>query len=104
MDQGSLWEVANLLNAELGEQKRSHEYIKFAWKSATVFNTPIRSRQIMPVLTHIEEGYQKELSSSNQHLRLMVACSALLLFVVMLLLYYVNKQRKRIAAAHLRIP
>ena len=100
MDQGSLWEVANLLNAELGEQKRSHEYIKFAWKSATVFNTPIRSRQIMPVLTQIEEGYQKELSSSNQHLRLMVACSALLLFVVMLLLYYVNKQRKRIAAAH----
>lgn len=100
MDQGSLWEVANLLNADPGEQKRSHEYIKFAWKSATVFNTPSRSRQIMPVLTQIEEGYQKELSSSNQHLRLMVAFSALLLFVVMLLLYYVNKQRKRIAAAH----
>lgn len=100
MDQGSLWELANLLNAEPDEQKRSHEYIKFAWQSATVFNTPIRSRQIMPVLTQIEEGYQKELSSSNQHLRLMVACSALLLFVVMLLLYYVNKQRKRIAAAH----
>ena len=54
----------------------------------------------MPVLTQIEEGYQKELSASNQHLRLMVACSALLLFVVMVLLYYVNKQRKRIAAAH----
>lgn len=100
MDQGSLWEIANLLNAELGEQKRSHEYIKFAWKSATVFNTPIRSRQIMPVLTQIEEGYQKELSSSNQHLRLMVAFSVLLLFVVMVLLYYANKQRKRIAAAH----
>ena len=44
---------------------------------ATIFNTPIRSRQIMPVLTQIEEGYQKELSSSNQHLRLMVACSVL---------------------------
>ena len=100
MDQGSLWEVANLLNADPDQQKRSHEYIKFAWQSATIFNTPIRSRQIMPVLTQIEEGYQKELSSSNQHLRLMVAFSVLLLFVVMLLLYYVNKQRKRIAAAH----
>jgi phosphoglycerate-specific signal transduction histidine kinase len=52
------------------------------------------------VLTQIEEGYQKELSASNQHLRFMVACSALLLFVVMVLLYYANKQRKRIAAAH----
>ena len=60
MDQGSLWELANLLNAEPGEQKRSHEYIKFAWKSATIFNTPSRSRQIMPVLTQIEEGYQKK--------------------------------------------
>ena len=100
MDQGSLWEVANLLNADPDQQKRSHEYIKFAWQSATIFNTPIRSRQIMPVLTQIEEGFQKELSTSNQHLRLMVAFSVLLLFVVMLLLYYVNKQRKRIAAAH----
>lgn len=100
MDQGSLWEVANLLNADPDQQKRSHEYIKFAWQSATIFNTPIRSRQIMPVLTQIEEEFQKELSTSNQHLRLMVVWSVLLLFVVMLLLYYVNKQRKRIAAAH----
>lgn len=100
MDQGSLLKLANLLNADPDQQKRSHEYIKFAWQSATIFNTPIRSRQIMPVLAQIEEGHQKELSSSNQHLRLMVAFSVLLLFVVMLLLYYVNKQRKRIAAAH----
>ena len=100
MDQGSLLKLANLLNADPDQQKRSHEYIKFAWQSATIFNTPIRSRQIMPVLTQIEEGFQKELSTSNQHLRLMVAFSVLLLFVVMLLLYYVNKQRKRIAAAH----
>lgn len=100
MDQGSLWELANLLNAKLGEQKRSHEYIKFAWQSATVFNTPIRSRQIMPVLTQIEDSYQRELASSNKQLKIMVAWSVLLIIVVVLLLYYVNKQRKRIAVAH----
>lgn len=100
MDQGSLWELANLLNAKLGEQKRSHEYIKFAWQSATVFNTPIRSRQIMPVLTQIEDNYQRELASSNKQLKIMVAWSVLLIIVVVLLLYYVNKQRKRIAVAH----
>ena len=100
MDQGSLWELANLLNAKPGEQKRSHEYIKFAWQSATVFNTPIRSRQIMPVLTQIEDRYQKELASSNKRLKIMVAWSVLLIIVVVLLLYYVNKQRKRIAVAH----
>ena len=100
MDQGSLWELANLLNAKLGEQKRSQEYIKFAWQSATVFNTPIRSRQIMPVLTQIEDSYQRELASSNKNLKIMVAWSVLLIIVVVLLLYYVNKQRKRIAVAH----
>ena len=100
MDQGSLWELANLLNAKPGEQKRSHEYIKFAWQSATVFNTPIRSRQIMPVLTQIEDRYHKELASSNKRLKIMVAWSVLLIIVVVLLLYYVNKQRKRIAVAH----
>lgn len=100
MDQGSLWKLANLLNAKPGEQKRSHEYIKFAWQSATVFNTPIRSRQIMPVLTQIEDRYQKELASSNKRLKIMVAWSVLLIIVVVLLLYYVNKQRKRIAVAH----
>ena len=100
MDQGSLWELANLLNAKPGEQERSHKYIKFAWQSATVFNTPIRSRQIMPVLTQIEDSYQRELASSNKNLKIMVAWSVLLIIVVVLLLYYVNKQRKRIAVAH----
>lgn len=100
MDQGSLWELANLLNAKPGEQERSHKYIKFAWQSATVFNTPIRSRQIMPVLTQIEDNYQRELASSNKNLKIMVAWSVLLIIVVVLLLYYVNKQRKRIAVAH----
>ena len=100
MDQGSLWELANLLSAKSGEQKRSHEYIKFAWHSASVFNTPSRIRQIMPVLTQIEDRYQKELASSNKRLKIMVAWSVLLIIVVVLLLYYVNKQRKRIAVAH----
>lgn len=100
MDQGSLWELANLLNAKSGEQKRSHEYIKFAWHSASVFNTPSRIRLIMPVLTQIEDRYQKELASSNKRLKIMVAWSVLLIIVVVLLLYYVNKQRKRIAVAH----
>ena len=100
MDQGSLWELANLLNAKPGEQERSHKYIRFAWQSATVFNTPIRSRQIVPVLTQIEDSYQRELASSNKQLKIMVAWSVLLIIVVVLLLYYVNKQRKRIAVAH----
>ena len=56
----------------------------------------------MPVLTQIEEGYQKELSASNQHLRLMVACSALLLFVVIqtVLHVFLYGQKEKLSPCH----
>ncbi len=102
MDQGSLWELANSIgvDGDRDQLDRSYDYIKFAWKSATVFNTPIRSRQIMPVLNTIEDSYQKELTTTNQRLKYMIACSVLLIILVMGLLFYVNKQRQRIAVAH----
>ncbi len=100
MDQGSLWELANTVKQDESQLARSYEYIKFAWKSATVFNTPIRSRQIMPVLTTIEESYQKQLTESNKQLKMMIVCSGLLTLLVLGLFFYVNKQRQRIAVAH----
>lgn len=102
MDQGSLWELANLLskNSNQDQLDRSYDYIKFAWQAATIFNTPVRSRQIMPVLTTIEESYQKQLTSSNRRLKMMIGWSVVLLVLVMGLLFYVNKQRQRIALAH----
>lgn len=103
MDQGSLWELANILGVEVKSDQqlaRSYEYIKFAWKSATIFNTPIRSRQIMPVLNTIEESHQKQLAATNRHLKIAICWTMLLVVFVMGLLFYVNKQRQRIAAAH----
>lgn len=103
MDQGSLWELANLLGvaAKANEQQlaRSYEYIKFAWQSATIFGTPIRSRQIMPVLTTIEENFQKLLATTNRNLKIAICWIVLLVLLVLGLLFYVNKQRQRIAAA-----
>lgn len=100
MDQGSLWELANSLISDKKQLERSYEYIKFAWRSATVFNTPVRSRQIMPVLSTIEERYQKQLSETNERLKMMIGFSGVLTLLVLGLLIYVNKQRKRIAVAH----
>ncbi len=103
MDQGSLWELANLLGvaAKANEQQlaRSYEYIKFAWQSASIFGTPIRSRQIMPVLTTIEENFQKQLATTNRNLKIAICWIVLLVLLVLGLLFYVNKQRQRIAAA-----
>lgn len=100
MDQGSLWELANEMTADESQLGRAYEYIKFAWQSATIFNTPLRSRQIMPVLSAIEESYKEQLTKSNDQLRMMIACSGVLLILVMGLLLYVNKQRHRLALAH----
>lgn len=100
MDQGSLWELANEMTADESQLGRAYEYIKFAWQSATIFNTPLRSRQIMPVLSAIEESYKEQLTKSNDQLRMMIACSVVLLVLVLGLLLYVNKQRHRLALAH----
>lgn len=100
MDQGSMWEVANMLNQDSEEFQRSYEYIKFAWKAARMFNTSVRSQQIMPVLSTIEENYQKELSQSNRMLRGMMALILLLLLIVVALLFYVNRQRMHLALTH----
>ena len=93
MDQGSLWELANLLGvaAKANEQQlaRSYDYIKFAWQSASIFGTPIRSRQIMPVLTTIEENFQKQLATTNRDLKIAICWIVLLVLLV----------RQRIAAA-----
>ena len=78
---------------------RSYDYIKFAWQSASIFGTPIRSRQIMPVLTTIEENFQKQLATTNRNLKIAICWIVLLVLLVLGLLFYVNKQRQRIAAA-----
>lgn len=103
MDQGSLWEIANLLSKEPNGLQRSYRYIKFAWKAANTFNTAVRSSQIMPVLSTIEDSYQQELSESNQRMKAMIGISVLLIVVVLCLLYYVNKQRIRLASAHAKV-
>lgn len=100
MDQGSMWELANMINANPDDFQRSYTYIKFAWNAARFFNTAVRSRQIMPVFSTIEESYQKEITHSNKQLKMMIAMSAVLLLLVLCLFFYVNKQRHRLALAH----
>lgn len=100
MDQGSLWELVNLLDQDSKDFARSYSYIKFAWNAASMFNTAVRSQQIMPVLSRVEETYQAKLTESNLQLKWMMAMAVLLLIVVLVLLLYVNKQRHRLALAH----
>ena len=45
MDQGSLWELANLL-AQEGQLERARVYITFAWECANSYSTDMCSWQI----------------------------------------------------------
>ncbi len=103
MDQGSMWEAANMLQNDPKEFRYSHTFIKFAWDAARIFNTGMRSRQIMPVLSAIETTYQTALTQTNRRLKMMIAMSVLLLAVVMGLLVYVNRQRRHLASAHQKL-
>jgi len=97
-DQGSVWELANLLNHD-GDMRRSRAYIQFAWDAAQIFNTRVRNNQISPVLTMIDENYQTSLAATNRKLSIMIVVVSLLSAILLASLLYTRRQRQRIAAA-----
>lgn len=102
MDQGSMWELANLLMSE-GDLERSHRYINFAWECAKNFGTRVRSWQVSPILSTVDRKYQEETDKAN-HLLFMLVVSISIMFVLLLLsLLYVNKQRKRLSASQQKL-
>lgn len=98
-DQGSLWELANRLASDADQLPRAYRYIRYAWRAAQKFNTKVRSSQISPVLSHIDESYQAHVAKVNMRLKISIALSVSLLLAVLLLLVYVNSQRKKLAKA-----
>lgn len=95
MDQGALWELANYLNTT-GDMARSYKYINFAWNCAEKFGTRVRSNQISPVLTSIDNSYQTIMQKQKERLIIMVLVISLFAVSVLVLLIYVNKQRGKL--------
>ncbi len=98
-DQGSLWEIANRLNTDPNNVKRSYKYIRFAWQAAQTFNTRVRSNQISPVLSLIEGNYQEHITHNNIQLRIINSIVGVLLVVVAVLFFYANRQRHKLQMA-----
>ena len=94
MDQGSLWELANLLSQE-GQLERARVYISFAWECVNTYGTHMRSWQISPILSSIDRQYQNEIEHTNSMLTNMtIAVSILLLILAVLLLYEYRRRRQ----------
>jgi len=98
MDQGAMWELANLLMAD-GDMDRAYRYIHFAWQCASKFNTVKRNSQISPVLTAISDNYEKSLKRANRLLALFAVVSSLLAALFLGILFYSNRQRKKLSVA-----
>ena len=98
MDQGAMWELANLLMAD-GDMDRAYRYIHFAWQCASKFNTVKRNSQISPVLTVISDNYEASLKRANRQLLYLAIVASLLAALFLGILFYSNSQRKKLARA-----
>lgn len=98
MDQGAMWELANLLMAD-GDMDRAYRYIHFAWQCASKFNTVKRNSQISPVLTAISDNYEASLKHANRELGVLAVVSSMLAALFLGILFYSNSQRKKLARA-----
>lgn len=102
MDQASLISLADLLNQD-GDFVRSYRYISFTWRSNNKFNTRMRSWQISPILTVIENDYQLQKERSSHILLLMVIVVSLLALLTLGALLFSLRERRKLAYARSKL-
>ena len=102
MDQASLISLAELLNQD-GDFDRSYRYIRFTWDCNNRFNTRMRSWQISPILTVIENNYQNELRHNSRMLTGGIVLVSVLALLLMGALFYSLRERKRLAEARSKL-
>ena len=98
MDQASIWMLAGRLSAE-GDMERAYRYVECSWRCATMFNAHLRSWQISPVLTVINDNYKSQLRNTNHMLSIMVGAVSILALFLFGSYIYVMRKRRQLAAA-----
>ena len=98
MDQASLWSLAAILNEE-GDIERSYRYVEYSWVCTSHFSAHVRSWQVSPVLTMINDNYKQQLNRANTRLWLLVAAVSLLALLMAGMYLYVSRKRNQLAIA-----
>lgn len=93
-DQVGLWSLASKM--EKAELNRSHRYLQFSWTAINMFGKSMKSWQITPVMSTIEQNYKRELAKYNNLLQLGIISLCILLFALFAILSIVNVQRKEL--------
>ena len=102
MDQGSMWELANLLMSQ-GDIDRAYRYISFACDCATRFGTRLRAMQLSPILSAIDSKYREYHEREKQRARIFIGVLGLFSLVLAFSLYEMVRQHRRLRAAHTRM-
>ena len=95
MDQGSMWEMANLLMAN-GDVDRSYRYICFTSDCADRFGSRQRLSHISPLLTRIAKEYKAKEEKSGRSLRFTVIAISILSLMLLAVLAYVYRKRNQL--------
>lgn len=96
MDQGSMWEMANLLMAN-GDVDRSYRYICFTSDCADRFGSRQRLSYISPLLSRIAQVYKAKEERSNRSLRYTITAISILSLLLVIALVYVHRKRNQLA-------
>lgn len=99
MDQGSMWEMANLLMAN-GDVDRSYRYICFTSDCADRFGSRQRLSYISPLLSRIAQVYKAKEERSNRSLRYTITAISILSLLLLIALVYVHRKRNQLAITH----
>ena len=98
MDQASLLSLAEMLNNE-GDFSRSYKYIRFTWDCNNRFNTRMRSWQISPILTVIENNYQNEMDRNAKVLTGSIIVVSILALLLVGALLFLRRRNSQLATA-----
>ena len=74
---------------------RANRYITFTWECNRRFSPHMRSWQIAPLLSAIEQSYQSKLDSKSRILFYWTVAVSVLMLIIAVILFYVNRQRKQ---------
>lgn len=95
MDQMSLISQAKELDAE-GDFERANRYISFTWESNRKYSPHMRSWQIAPLLSAIENNFQRKLDEKSHQFATYTICSSVLVLLLIIVILYGRYHRRKI--------
>ena len=98
MDQGSMWEMANLLMV-MGDIDRAYRYISYTSDCAGRYGSRQRRWQITPLLTEIANNYKAKSERTTTQLWMMLGAISVLVLLLLGVLFFLRRRNRQLAMA-----